>query len=140
MENSINPQIVIEVDENSPMSEEECRRLVELEKTIRDNWVDEEIHAYEMGKVLSEIKEESFWKKEEFFRIKTGKNKGKFVKNPKFDKWMKENRERLGSGDYRDYKKYLDTYEAAQRRIKYHTEQLTKLEQMDKFARRYDQQ
>ena len=139
MENSINPQIVMDIDENSPMSDEECRRLVELEKTIKDNWLDDEIHAYEMGKVLSEIKEESYWKKEEFFRIKTGKNKGKFVKNPSFDKWMKVNRESLGSGEYRDYKKYLNTYEGAQRRMKYHAEQLAKLEQMDKFSRRYDE-
>ena len=41
-----------------------------------------------------QIREMEFWKYEEIFRVKTGKNEGKWEKKPKFDKYLKVFREK----------------------------------------------
>jgi len=123
---AINPQIV-DVDLNSPMSPEEIKRKEFLEKIIKDNWVDEDQFAYDQGKRLYEIRENRCWKYDEIFRIKTGKNKGKFEKNPKFDKYLKSFRERSNlSSEVFEMKNYLKVYEGHIRQKKYHQEQLEK--------------
>ena len=127
----INPQIMDDL-ENTPMTPEEKRRLEFLEKIIKDNWFDEDKFKYEQGKRLYELRENNCWKYEEIFRIKTGKNKGKFDKKPKFDKYLKVFRDRCSLGiDVSEMKEQLKYYEGVIRQKKYHEEQLEKYRKME---------
>ena len=84
----INPHIV-DVDIDSPMSEEEIKRLHELEGILRESFLISSKIEWKLGRDLSKVKTLGEWKKDECFIVKTGKNKGNFEKKPKFDKWLK---------------------------------------------------
>ena len=127
----INPQIV-DVDLDSPMSEEEIKRLNFIEKILKDNWVDEEQFDLEQGKRLYEIKQMECWKYSEIFRIKSGKNKGKFEKNPKFEKYYKNYcGSNFGTSEWTDLRRQLKKYESYLRQKQYHKEQVEKFKKIE---------
>lgn len=131
MENIITPQIV-DVDLNSPMTPDEIKRLEFLEKILKDNWVDEKQFDLEQGKRLYEIRENNCWKYEEIFRVKTGKNKGKWEKKPKFDKYLKIFRERCSlNAEVFEMKAQLKKYEGFLRQKKYIEEQHEKFRKIE---------
>ncbi len=131
MENIITPEIV-DVDLNSPMTPKELKRKEFLEKIIKDNWVDEEQFDLEQGKRLYEISQMECWKYDEIFRVKTGKNKGKWEKKPKFDKYLKVFREKCSlNTEVFEMKAQLKKYEGYLRQKKYHEEQLEKFRKIE---------
>ena len=128
---AINPQIMDDL-ENTPMTREELKRKEFLEKILKDNWFDEEQFDLEQGKRLYELRENNCWKYGEIFRIKTGKNKGKFDKKPKFDKYLKDFRDRCSlSAEVSEMKNQLKKYEGYLRQKKYHEEQVEKFKKME---------
>ena len=71
----IDPQIV-DVDLDSPMSEEEIKKLKELEGILRKSFLETSKIEWKIGGDLSKVKALGDWKKDECFIVKTGKNKG----------------------------------------------------------------
>ena len=51
--------------------------------------IDQKSSEWFIGKKCLEIKQQGSWKNYEIFKIKRGKNKGEFEKEPKFNKWLK---------------------------------------------------
>ena len=131
----INPQIV-DVDLNSPMSEEEIKKLKELEGILRESFLETSKIEWKLGRDLSKIKTLGDWKKEECFIVKTGKNKGKFEKKPKFDKWLKWCVEKysLQSYEWTELRELVKKYELKMRNKKYHEEQLEKLKKEEEIC------
>ena len=127
----LNPQIV-DPDLDSPMSEDELKRLEAIEQILKDNWFDEDQFDLEQGKRLYEIRENNCWKYEEIFRVKTGKNKGKWEKKPKFDKYLKVFRERCSlNSEVFEMKAQLKKYEGYLRQKKYYEEQVEKFKKIE---------
>ena len=114
----------------SSMSPQELEELEHLEYVIRENWVEREKLNFEIGKQLVEFRDEkTFWKKDEIFKIKRGKNKGEFVKKPSFEKYIKAHSEVFS--DWEESIKLLKAYDRHQINKKYHSEQLEKLIQQE---------
>ena len=112
--------------EKSPMSPKELEELEICENNIRKAWQEIEKISFERGKKLAEFRDEkTLWKKDEIFKIKRGKNKGTFVKNPSFEKFIKAHSE-VFSDSY-DSIKLLKAYDRHQINKKYHSEQLERL-------------
>ena len=110
--------------EKSPMSPKDLERLELCENVIREAWQEEAKISFELGKQLAEIRDKNtFWKKDEIFKIKRGKNKGEFVKKPSFEKFIKAHPEVYGEESI----KLLKAYGGHQLHKKYHLEQLEKL-------------
>ena len=127
----IDPQIV-DVDINSPMSQVELMKLNNLQQMVKDKWIDDSKFNFEQGKRLCEIRDKGWWKYEEIFRVKTGKNRGKFDKRPSFDKYLKNfvDTHNLGT-DVSEMKKQIKFYEGHLKNKKFYEEQLKKLKRME---------
>ena len=114
--------------ENSPMKPKELEELEICENNIRKAWQEGAKISFELGKHLVEIRDtQNYWKKDEIFKIKRGKNKGEFVKKPSFEKYIKAHPEVFGDESI----KRLKAYDGHQKAKKYHSEQLEKLMQQE---------
>ena len=113
---------------NSPMKPKELEELEICENNIRKAWQEGAKISFELGKQLVEIRDtQNYWKQDEIFKIKRGKNKGEFVKKPSFEKYIKAHPEVFGEESI----KLLTAYDRHQINKKYHSEQLEKLIQQE---------
>ena len=130
----IDPQIV-DVDLDSPMSEEEIKKLKELEGILRKSFLETSKIEWKIGGDLSKVKALGDWKKDECFIVKTGKNKGKFEKKPKFDKWLKWCIEKYSfqAYEWQELRDLVKQYELKMRNKKWHEEQLEKLKREEEI-------
>ena len=142
MTNNINkaPDVLIVDSLSGHVSDEERQAFNKKEKLVKAAFSYaggmEYVHAYEMGKVLSEMKAMNFWQTDKCFQLKSGN----FEKNPRFSKWIKNNKNKIGEEkDWKVYNQYLIEYEKAQKKIKNYEKKLRELRFLDNYSRRFNQ-
>ena len=133
-------QIVEFLSDPDNISEEERQAFLKKEMLVKATFDfaggNEYLKAYEMGKVLSEMKGMDFWHTDKCFLLASGN----LEKKPKFSKWIKNNKYRIGEEkDWKVYNNYLKEYEKVQKQIKNYEDKLAKLRLLDEYSRRFDQ-